>query len=165
MRFVKCDACGANLTETFGPVHGYMVSSPACYQAFTTVLAAEYSDVNLLQTHRLTVDTYAVQHSGNSADRRCVQSVGLHLARLYKQLECASDPQETNQVMRGFSRNKASLSALSPPVKFRMTVADVVPFSGTGAHSHVVKEWAIKTWEDWSDHHDYIRRWVEQHLP
>jgi hypothetical protein len=140
-----------------------MTSSPACFAAFTTVLAAEYSDRALMQTHRLTVDTYAVQHPGDSKDRRGIQSVGLHLSRLYMQLANPMPPRETNAVMLDFSRSKASLIALKPPAQFRVTVANVLPFAGTRAHSEKVKDWATKTWEDWSDHHEYIRQWVHEH--
>ncbi|MDZ7628938.1 MAG: DUF5946 family protein [Parvularculaceae bacterium] len=44
--------------------------------------------------HRLSVDAYAVQHPGG-ASRQAIQSVGLHLARLYIQLEHPHTPKES----------------------------------------------------------------------
>lgn len=159
----RCSGCGAKLRAIDGPVHAYMTSSPACYEAFTELLAAEYINPALLQTHRLTVDTYAVQHPGDSKDRRCIQSVGLHLSRLYVQLAHPMPPKETNAVMLDFSHHKSSLIALKPPTRFCITVADVAPFSGGTEHPKKVREWATKTWEDWSEHHEYIKSWVHDH--
>lgn len=157
----QCVGCGKLLPVIDGPTHKYMLSSPACYAAFNQILAAEYSSQELMEVHRLTVDTYAVQHPGDPSDRRAVQSVGLHLARLFVQLESPRPPKETNQVMLDFASNKSSLIALKPPKQFRVTAADIAPFAGTGLHAAKVKEWASTTWEDWSAHHDYIREWVK----
>ena len=157
----KCCGCGAMLTTIDGPTHDYMKSSPACFALFGEVLAAEYSDPELLETHRLTVDTYAIQHPGENASRREIQSVGLHLARLTIQLQNPLAPKETNDVMLRLGPFKHTLIRLEPPTKFSMTVADVRPFLGTGQHTAIVKEWALATWNDWQLHHEYIRNWTK----
>lgn len=159
----RCIGCGAVLDRIDGPVHAYMLSSPACFAAFNEVLTAEYSLKELRAVHRLTVDTWAVQHSGSAEDRRAIQSVGLHLARLLLQLESPRSPEETNAVMLDFSRHKATLKRLPPPAAFSVTVADVVPFAGSPGHSEKVREWAEATWRDWSAHHEYIRQWIAEH--
>lgn len=164
-----CPGCGAELDPEQGPTHDYMTASPACYARFTTLLAHEYSDPALLATHRLSVDTYAVQHPGDGSERRMVQSVGLHLARLCVQLDDhAADrprgPEATNEVMLGLSGQKASLIWLDPPKRFTLTVADVVPYAGGAEHPARVIAWAKATWADWSAHHGYIRDWVGRYL-
>jgi len=159
----RCPGCGAELEPIDGPVHAYMASSPACYAAFNKLLAAEYSDPNLLDVHRLTVDTYAVQHPGSPDDRRCIQSVGLHLARLCVQLERTLLPKETNDAMLGLSKHKASLVHLEPPLGFQVTAADVAPFAGGPEHADKVRDWGARTWDDWSVHHDYVRAWLQEH--
>ena len=141
-----------------------MVSSPACFAAFTTLLAHEYSDPALRPTHRLTVDTYAVQHPGRSDVPQAVQSVGLHLARLGLQIERMMPPKQTNDVMLGLGRHKASLVHLAPPRSFELTVADVIPWAGTERHAVQVRAWAETTWIDWAEHHAYIRAWTRLHL-
>lgn len=158
-----CPGCGAHLQAVDGPVHAYMASSPACFAAFNLVIAAEYSDPGLMAVHRLSVDTYAVQHPGNAEDRRCVQSVGLHLARLCVQLDSVMRPRETNEVMVRFSGQKASLVWLTPPRVFRKTIADVVGSAGSDGHANAVRDWAKSTWQDWSAHHATIKRWVAEH--
>jgi len=143
-----------------------MHSSPACFAAFNTLLTAEYSgydDHALRNVHRLTVDTWAVQHPGSPTDRRAVQSVGLHLARLWLQLEHPRPPAHTNAVMLDFSRHKATLPPLTPPTAFRITVADVAPDAGSPQHAAKVRAWAEATWHDWAAHHAFIRQWVADH--
>lgn len=157
-----CIGCGALLDDIDGPTHKYMSSSPACFAEFTKILAFEYSEPDLLQTHRLSVDTYAIQHPGSGKQRKEIQSVGLHLARLMLQLDRPRTPSETNDVMLGLGEHKASLVFLRPPEKFSMTVGDVTDYAGTPQHSERVTEWASSTWADWSAHHDYIRHWVEK---
>lgn len=158
-----CPGCGARLDPLEGPVHAYMASSPACFAAFNALLAAEYAGYEsqaLRDVHRLTVDTWAVQHPGSPHDRRAVQSVGLHLARLRLQLESPRPPAETNAVMLDFSRHKATLPPLEPPARFRITAAEVAPFAGTFLHAEKVRAWARATWEDWSAQHAFIRAWI-----
>jgi hypothetical protein len=157
-----CCGCGALLEPFNGPVHSYMKSSPACFSLFGKVLASEYSDPALLQTHRMTVDTYAVQHPGTGKSRREIQSVGLHLARLMIQLHNPLPPMETNDVMLQLGRYKATLRYIEPPARSSITIADVVPWVGGNRHAEKIQQWAKATWQDWSDHHDYIRSWVAE---
>jgi hypothetical protein len=157
-----CPGCGANLPPTEGPVHAYMTSSPACWAAFGRVLEAEYSMPELMPIHRLSVDAYAVQHPGDPTDRRAVQSVGLHLARLRRQLEHPTPPAETNEIMQGFAARKATLIYLPPPKTFSITVADVAPYAGTAQHGEKTLAWARAAWRDWSAHHDYVRQWASR---
>jgi hypothetical protein len=157
----RCVGCGAVLPRHDGPTHAYMLSSPACWAAFGELLAHEYSDPNRMTTHRLSVDTYAVQHPGDPENRRAVQSVGLHLARLMRQLEATTPPAETNDIMLEFSKRKGSLIALAPPRSFTMTMEDVAPFAGGPRHVEKVQQWAQSTWNDWAAHHDWIRRWAQ----
>lgn len=158
-----CFGCGGLFPGTDGPTHRYMQSSSGCFAAFNALLAAEYSSVDLGRINRLTVDTWAVQHPGDPNDRRAVQSVGLHLARLMLQLACPRPPAETNQVMLDFACHKHTLRALVPPSGFSRTVADVAPFAGTPQHVSKVHEWAEATWKDWSHEHAYIGDWIARH--
>jgi hypothetical protein len=156
-----CIGCGAILPIRDGATHDYMTSSPACYALFGEVLAHEYSTPDLSPTHRLTVDTYAVQHPGEGISRRQIQSVGLHLARLGLQLAGGLSPVQTNDVMLGLGKHKQTLIHLPPPKAFSMTLADIARVAGTAGHAARVTEWAAATWKDWSEHHDYIKDWTK----
>jgi hypothetical protein len=60
--------CKGDFEAIEGPVHEYMESTPGCWAAFSKVLAAEYENYRTLgDVHRLTADTYAVQHPGQPA--------------------------------------------------------------------------------------------------
>ncbi len=160
----ECPGCGAVLPKIDGPVHRYMDGSPACFELFNKIPAFEYSDPCLLPTHRLTVDTYAVQHPGSKGSRQQIQSVGLHLSRLGLQLDRPTSPKETNDVMLGLSKHKHTLELLEPPKRFSMTVTDVAEHAGTPLHSEKVRAWALSTWNDWAAHHEYIQDWTAKWL-
>lgn len=146
-----------------GPTHRYMVSSPACWDRYGQILGREYSDARLLATHRLTVDTYAVQHPGGTS-RQAIQSVGLHLARLMFQLEHPLSPNETNNVMLGLGPHKASLPHLQAPHTYPLTVCDIPLGAPPEHHGAAVRRWAEAAWTAWSPHHDFIRGWAKSAL-
>ncbi len=77
-----CPDCGALVPHTpHGPVHGYFGASPGCWALYTAMLGHEFGNWEAA-THRLSVDTYAVQHPGTSARQAAVNSVGIHLIAL-----------------------------------------------------------------------------------
>lgn len=154
-----CPGCGSRLPAVDGPVHAYMTSTPACWAAFNAVIAREFGDPSLMAVHRLTVDAWAVQHPGDGS-RRAIQSVGLHLARLWVQLDKGLEGEKANAAMLSFAARKAELPVLAPPATFSVTVADVVGEVAPGHHRHAVRRWAEAVWDDWRDHHQFIRSWA-----
>lgn len=64
MSLQQCMWCKGMFPTLNGPVHKYMESTPGCWATFGRVLAREYEDQRLFGVHRLTVDSYAVQHPG-----------------------------------------------------------------------------------------------------
>lgn len=124
-------------------------------------MAREYSDPGLMGVHRLSVDAWAVQHPGDGS-RRAIQSVGLHLARLMVQIKNGLEGEAANAAMLRFAARKASLPELPPREHYTMTVGDVVGALEPAAHRAAVRRWADAVWADWSDQHDFIRRWAAQ---
>ena len=112
-----------------------------------------------MQVHRLSVDTWAVQHPGDGS-RRAIQSVGLHLARLMVQLEKGLTGDQANAAMSRFAARKAELPEFPPLSKYSMTVADVVGAANPADHMVAIRRWAAATWNDWSCQHKFIRDWV-----
>ncbi len=155
-----CLGCGSRLPPSDGPIHAYMTSSPACWAAFNTVIAREFASPDLMPIHRLTVDAWAVQHPGDGS-RRAIQSVGLHLARLWVQLDRGLAGEAANAAMLAFAARKADLPELPSRSHYAVTVADVVESEAPAAHRAAVQRWAEAVWADWSDQHDFIRRWAE----
>ena len=105
---VSCIGCGAMVEDLPGKPHPYLGASTGCWQLYGRVLAREYeSYTDLRDTHLYTVDAYSLQHPG-TPERRSIQSVTLHLVRLYLALECGARPPEimvaTRKLLRDPSR-------------------------------------------------------------
>lgn len=160
MKTNPCFSCGGAYADVDGPVHRYMRSSPGCWAAYGEVLAREYGDASFFEVHRLTVDTYAVQHPG-STDRQSIQSVGVHLIRLFLLLECGLPAELANDAMLEAAANKHAYTWLEPPPNLGdITVADVVMAEGVEEHKSLVRSWARCAWDAWSDYHGAIRTWA-----
>jgi hypothetical protein len=156
----KCFSCGGVFPDINGPVHKYMSSSPGCWSVYGEVLAREYSDPTYFDVHRLTVDSYAVQHPG-STDRKSIQSVGVHLIRLCLFLEHGLTADKANDAMLLAGKEKDSFIFLDPPQSMGMvTAADVYRANSAEEHKAIVRDWARSVWEAWSMHHDTIRKWL-----
>jgi len=138
-----------------------MDSTPGCWAAFGEVLAREYSDATYFEVHRLTVDSYAVQHPGIATSRQSIQSVGVHLVRLCLFLEHGLSAQNANDAMLKAAKNKHTYIWLEPPKSLgSITVADVAAESTAAGHKAMVKQWANCAWNAWSQHHHTIRAWA-----
>ncbi len=160
MKTLKCSSCGGEFPEIDGPVHPYMKSSPGCWATFGEVLSREYSDPEYFSVHRLTVDSYAVQHPG-SKDRQSIQSVALHLIRLCMFLERDLVAEKANDVMLEAGKYKHTFIWLAPPPFMgEITCADVAKTTTKDMHKKLVLEWARSSWDAWSSHHDTIRSWL-----
>ena len=164
MKITRCHGCGGQFPEIDGPVHRYMDSSPGCWAAFGEVLAREFSDPTYFEVHRLTVDTYAVQHPG-SLSRQSIQSIGVHLIRLCLFLEYGLPAEGANDAMLRVSKQKHTFTWLEPPTSLgELSVIDVLRAEDVLAHKRVVRSWAQSAWEAWSVHHNSVRQWISTEL-
>ena len=143
-----------------GPTHRYLGASAGCWAVFGEVLAREYSNSALFPVHRLTVDTYAVQHPGVPS-RQTIQSVAVHLISLYLTLECGYRPEAATEAMRSVLRHKDQFAWLTPPASLgRLTILDVREAQGVAEHIALVRQWARSAWEAWAPHHGTVRSWA-----
>lgn len=143
-----------------GPTHEYMQSTPGCWASYGRVLAREYEDRSLFAVHRLSVDSYAVQHPGVPS-RQSIQSVGVHLVRLCLFLEHQLAPEHANDAMLAAAKQKAQYQWLEPPPSLgALTTADVEAAVDATAHERLVRTWAAQMWSVWSPHHDTVRAWA-----
>lgn len=154
---ITCFSCHGLVPIVIGPVHPYMKSSAGCWHLYGEVLAKEYSleNYNPLM-HRIAVDTYAIQHPGES-ERRSINSVNLHLIRLYLVLHNLVESLKANEIMKMMSENtklKEDFVWLDPPsFENTITVVDVWKAPNTGSHVKIVLEWG----------HSVLKRWTEKH--
>ncbi len=162
MTLVPCTGCGAMFPASGGPVHPYMESSPACWAAFGEVLAREYSDIAYMRAHRLTVDSYAVQHPGRPSPQS-IQSVTLHLISLCLILEHeVSMPRATTALQEGAKYKSSFVWLDPPPMRGELTIADVHAAKSAEEHVRLVWDWAKSAWAAWSPHYDKIQAWLRK---
>jgi hypothetical protein len=155
-----CYGCGALVPDTNGPTHKYIGASPGCWAIYGEVLVKEYTDRRYYSIHRLTVDTYAVQHPGTPS-RQTIQSVAIHLINLFLALERGYDFERATEAMRQALRHREEYVWLEPPASpGAMTVLDMAKAKNFPEHEGLVKRWAKSVWDAWSPHHETIRRWA-----
>ena len=161
-RTTSCVGCGAILEERDGPTHRYMESSPACWAIYGEVLAREYSDPDLMDIHRLSVDAYAVQHPGKESPST-INSVAIHLMRLCLLLEQGLDMRYANDAIKSLAKDKRSFSWLTPPSSLgAITVVELWKTRSTEEHRKIADAWAKSAWRAWAQHHDTIRKWLQE---
>lgn len=143
-------------------MHRYMESSPGCWAAFGEVLAREYSDFAYARAHRLTVDSYAVQHPGRPSPQS-IQSVSLHLISLCLVLEHHVSTQRATEVLQESGKYKRGFVWLDPPsTRGEVSVANVHAAESAEQHIELVWLWAKSTWAAWALHHNAIEAWVQK---
>ena len=158
MALAKCIGCGGLFPDIEGPTHRYMESSAGCWAAYGEVLAREYSNAAYAVTHRLSVDTYAVQHPGHPSPQS-IQSVARHLIRLCLLLEHKLEEHRANDAM--LAATKSKFVWLTPPSRRgEITVAEVHRAANADEHIALVREWAQSAWAAWKPHHAQIQAWL-----
>jgi hypothetical protein len=139
--------------------------SPACWAVYGQVLAREYSDMAFAPAHRLTVDSYAVQHPGRPSPQS-IQSVGLHLVSLCLVLERAVPVQQATELLQKFALSKEHLTWLDlPATRGKITVAHVQAAKDAAEHVKWIWDWAAAAWSAWSQHHQIIYDWLQKFAP
>jgi hypothetical protein len=157
---VACIGCGGRFEDREGPTHRYMESSPGCWAIYGEVLAREYSDPAYGGLHRLTADTYAVQHPGTPSPQS-IQSVAVHLMSLCLVLEQGTDPVRATAFLQSAVAQKGCYRWLTRPRSLgSITVKEVHRAESTEEHVKLVRAWAESAWSAWSSHHGTIRSWI-----
>jgi len=157
---IACIGCGGLVPRVDGPTHRYLESSPGCWQVYGDLLAREYSDPSFGGLHRLTVDSYAVQHPGRPS-AQTIQSVCLHLISLHLVLERGLATSYATRVMGAAGRMKERFVWLAPPAsRGAVTVAEVCGAATPAQHEARVRAWASAAWLAWTAHHAVVRTWA-----
>lgn len=155
-----CCGCAENFPEVDGPTHSYMLSSPGCWAAYGELLAREYQDAAYWPLHRLTVDTYAVQHPGVDV-HQARNSVGIHLSRLCLLFERGWPIERANGAMLAITAKKMSYPWLAPPEnRGSLTVKHLLAARNPQQHLVAVEQWARAVWQAWAEHHATVREWL-----
>lgn len=153
-----CFACGGRFEPNEGgETHAYMLSSPGCWAAYGELLAREYSDPALFTaSHRLTVDAYAVQHPGDPAERRAVQSFWIHGASLWLELRMGQSHELATRALKALAGLDFAQRPLQQP-SFAITHADVSA-SPVAKHEALARDWAEESLTAWEPAHGEFER-------
>jgi hypothetical protein len=150
VKIINCYGCGALVDNIAGKPHKYIGAVQGCWNLYGQVLAKEYYEYNYpVNTHRLTTDTYAVQHPGQPC-RQAIQSVNVHLAGLYFVFIENLSGKDATKKMGVFLTKKPKFEWLEPPIpNGQKTVIDVLRAANQKEHEKLVKEWAESVWTCW----------------
>ena len=166
MKKIICYGCGAIVNDIKGATHKYIGAVPGCWEIYTQILAKEYGEYGYPElVHRLTVDTYAVQHPEHPGKRnkQAKQSVSIHLISLYLVLEKGLTGRQATEVMSATLKAGQKFKWLEPPnPNGTITVLEVIQANSFGEHEISVKRWANNVWLAWEKHHKYIAELVNK---
>lgn len=151
---VLCMWCKGNFEPIDGPVHEYIESTPGCWSTYSKVLAVEYENYQELRdVHRLTVDTYAVQHPGQPS-RKSIQSVWGHLVAQHLYLKRGLDGEKTRLRLERFVDISPELVWLPPPdFTGALNIGHVANAADNQDHIRRVKEWGSSVYSCWHQMH------------
>ena len=162
MSHEPCIGCGAEFPETDGPTHRYLESSAGCWACYGEILEREFSDLDYYAVHRLSVDTYALQHPGQPSPQT-IQSAALHAMSLCAIFENGVELSAAGKVLQQGAKHKDRFEWLTPPTsRGTVTVADVHQAQSAVEHADLVHKWAESVWSAWSEHHPTFRTWLAE---
>jgi hypothetical protein len=162
----KCYGCGALVDNIAGRPHKYIGATQGCWNIYGQILAKEFGEYNYPETtHRLTVDTYAVQHPGRPSGQS-IQSVNVHLISLYFVLVKNLSGKEATIKMEEILAKKPKFEWIEPPApNGQKTVIDVLGATSREEHEKRVREWAKDVWNCWySKHKQTIDRLISDNF-
>jgi hypothetical protein len=126
------------------------------------LLVREFGELRNPDIHRMSVDTYAVQHPG-VPERRSIKSVAVHLVALCMTVERGLDTAFATKHMGALVRG-VEAQWLEPPVpNGRLTVQHPLD-APASEHAVRVREWAEDVWSAWHAHHPTVRAWLDSYL-
>jgi hypothetical protein len=148
----RCHDCGAIVAD----------GRKGCQQLFDEVIAKEFANYRFASIHRLTVDTYALQHPMEYM--RSGKSFAAHLTGVCAALERTEAAAEINRAVQKWLDGPKTLERPpDPPPRRRGTITIVHVHSAADVEQHVrrVREWAQSTWEAWASYQALARKWIE----
>jgi len=147
---INCYGCGALVDNIEGKPHKYIGATQGCWDLYCQILSKEYCEYKYPETtHRLTVDTYSIQHPGQPC-RQAIQSVNVHLIGLYFVLIKNLNGKETTKKMGKILEKKPKFEWLEPPKPNGLiTVNDVLIAKNQEEHEQKIREWAESVFNCW----------------
>lgn len=146
-----CPECGAK----------GVADEEECNRLFQEVVGREFSQPELFQVHRLTVDSYSLQHPDQYM--KSAKSAVAHLTGMCWAMEGEDGPSISNALSRfldGTPRFPRPVPVPPGGARGSLTIMDVHSAEDSAQHIQLVKAWARQAWESWAQHHGKARDWV-----
>jgi hypothetical protein len=144
-----CDECG-------WPAAG---GRAGCRARFDDYIARDFSDVLYFRTHRLFVDTYALQHPDQFC--RSAKSLAAHLVGLGWILESGASPAIGPDALHRWLDGRTDLDKPALPVNHgAITIGDLSGEADPAAWADQVLHWAHSTWQAYAPLHAQAREWL-----
>lgn len=132
-----------------------------CQKMFEDLLARDFGNVLYFRSHRMLVDTYALQHP----ERYCVsaKSLAAHLTGLCWLLERDGSRAVGGEALRRWLNGPSKMEkpANLPDHRGDLTIASVVATHDPETHGRAVEAWARSTWQAYAPLHPLARRWID----
>jgi hypothetical protein len=144
-----CEDCGVDVAG----------GRAGCLKIFEEILAREFSDYRYGRIHRLTVDSYALQHPDKYM--RSGKSFAAHLTGMCAALEQEDALALNPSVQKWLSTNpRIDKPTHIPEGRGNLTIVYIHGAADADEHVERVSEWARDVWGAWSEHHDLARRLI-----
>ena len=130
-----------------------------CQAIFHAFVARDFSEALYFRTHRMLVDTYALQHP----DTYCIsaKSLAAHLAGLcwfmHNEGGRALGPESLHRWLSG--RTDLIKPSL-PAARGVLTIGDIDPGAEPDEYAAAVERWARSTWAAYQPLHSVAERWL-----
>ena len=134
-------------------------SKQECKKLFEEILAKEFSDFRYARVHRLTVDTYSLQHP--DVYMISAKSFAAHLTGMCCAMAYANDP-NLLRILQKWLDGKKQLQ--KPPALTNLgslTIAHITNARDGLEHARLVNEWAADVWNAYSVYHGLAKHWIE----
>jgi hypothetical protein len=144
-----CHGCGWQVEGGFA----------GCRARFEEAIARDFSNPLYFRSHRLTVDTYCLQHP----DEYCAsaKSLAAHLAGLCDILEKgASAASGSAKLQQWLNGNRDISKPEMPRERGSITIGDLPFEAEPGPWADAVRRWADETWRAYEPLHALARQWL-----
>ncbi len=145
----RCAGCGLEIKG----------GTAGCQALKDELSAREFGDARYFGVHRMSVDTYCLQHP----DRYCAsaKSLAAHLTGLCWLLNHSGNKAVGSDALRRWLNTQPRLTKPEiPAFRGEVTVADVYKAPTVQAYTSAVQRWARSTWEAYAPLHGVAEEWI-----
>lgn len=132
-----------------------------CRAQFDLLLARDFSDAAFFASHRLFVDTYALQHPNQFC--ASAKSFAAHLCGICEILDAKAGAALGSEDLRRWLDGRRAIERPEAPVsRGKIVIGDLREIENSVEWSSRVRDWAEETWQAYASLHPLARQWLAQ---